>query len=646
MMIAIFVVSAVAIFVFAAAASAQEEAVDPEIGQAAQAEESMPEAVMEPTEATVPEPAVLPAEIFVPPPARPLPPEVVQDISVAPEDFGATDPRVLPDSPFYTFKRWGRAVRRFFIREPAARAEEDLRVAVQKLLEAGKLAELRGEKAAGKIESAVREAEFDLERLRGAVPDIRNADPERAERFRRILADRVFKMQRLFDRIEELVPGEVLVRIRILKEQALEHTGEVLTGLDDPERLAERLSGAAEAQRGSEFKHFKNLEVLRELEDQVPEEAREAIRRAQENGLRRLKEDIESAPIQEREKFGDYVRYLPGDAVIHFELVDTLRTEGRFAPDFLPILDDIKAEVAAKFSEQFERFADFPETCERMSERFRLGTLEGLRASEELRGLVPAEISEVIGEAQKEGMKRMREKFGDDPEALRASEVVKKAMDNPDAVDVALLERLRENSPPERQDLISRIEDDSAKRIAEEFQQRGEEFGRSFTDPNVPQALLILEDLRERLPLAAEGIELAIEAQLERFEERIRTSDDLETLQIVGGTVRADERLRNALESRDPQIIRKIDVRIEDLLMERAEEAESAVSEQEREPSEARPLPFGPASGTGETSGDLRTQSESPAGVRSEDLPTDGDGSFPEDLPEESDGSLPFGSGF
>src|SRR3989338_2386003 len=139
MAIVIFAVSVVAFFVFIQPVKAQEETPAPE-AEIISAEEAAPAPV--PTEEEVEQPTeTLPTELVeviqesvaVAPP----PEEINEDTAVTAQDLGAaSEPRVLPDSPFYIFKRWGRSVRRLVIRNPVARAEEDLRVANQKLLEA------------------------------------------------------------------------------------------------------------------------------------------------------------------------------------------------------------------------------------------------------------------------------------------------------------------------------------------------------------------------------------------------------------------------------------------------------------------------------------------------------------------------------
>lgn len=587
LMVAILAVSAVAIFVLGGMVRAQEAGEEaapapveapaetaPEAPPAEPAPAATVEPAVEPTPA--PEPEQPPTEVALPPEVTeaiesvsteaPAPEEVAEDTEITAEDFGANEPRVLPDNPLYGLKELGRGIRRFFIRNPAARAEEDLRVANQKLLEASRLAELKGDEASDDVERIVDDAQEDLARVEEAADRVNETDPDRAEHFKDVLADRTFKMHRLFEQIEDRVPEEAILHIRENKERALDHAAEVFSKTDDPEALGDRLNEAAEGLRGSEFKHFKNLEIMKEFEDRIPEEARDAIRRAQDTMLGRLKEDIESSPIQDREKFGDYVRNLDGDSVRHFEIIDDLRTKTELAPEFLTKIDAIKAKAAEKFREEFDRFANQPELREEMFKKFRTGDLEGLRVAEQLTPQLPQEIRDRITTANNDGLRRFRERFADDPNALRTSELAEKALGNPDAVDFAVLERLRESLTPEQQEFVRSIEAEGADRVREEFSTRGEEFGRQFADPNVPQSLEVLEKLRDRLPEEArQGIEQAIEAHRKRFDEHIRELDNPEVLGHIQDAIGQNEDLRKSFEKGDVEFFKKLESRREEL---------------------------------------------------------------------------------
>ena len=58
------------------------------------------------------------------------------------EDLGIEDPGLLPTSPFYFFKEWGRGVQSFFTFNPIAKVELELRFTNEKAAEAKKVEEL------------------------------------------------------------------------------------------------------------------------------------------------------------------------------------------------------------------------------------------------------------------------------------------------------------------------------------------------------------------------------------------------------------------------------------------------------------------------------------------------------------------------
>jgi len=63
-------------------------------------------------------------------------PEVVQDETVSAQDLGISEPKVLPDSPFYFLKNWGRGIGLFFAFNPVKKAELRMKFANEKLMEA------------------------------------------------------------------------------------------------------------------------------------------------------------------------------------------------------------------------------------------------------------------------------------------------------------------------------------------------------------------------------------------------------------------------------------------------------------------------------------------------------------------------------
>jgi len=252
--------------------------------------------------------------------------EVSLDENVQPEDLGVKEPTLLPDSPFYFLKDWGRGIRSFFTFNPIAKAELKERFASEKLMELKKMQEKgKGTQAIQKAAESYRE---ELERVKKAVEKIK----EKAEENKRVnsFLDKFIKHQllhqRLLQKLETQVPPEAFQKIKEARERHIEKFGEVMTRLEEnKEKIRERLEKNLQEVKGSEFKNFKNLEILKYLEEKVPEEAKEAIQKARENILKRLELKIEEMPQQQLEKFRSYTEKIAGEKEKQMEILESLK---------------------------------------------------------------------------------------------------------------------------------------------------------------------------------------------------------------------------------------------------------------------------------------------------------------------------------
>ena len=146
--------------------------------------------------------------------------------------------------------------------------------------------------------------------------------------------------QRLLQKLENQVPPEAFEKIKEARERHLERFAEVMTKLEDRmEKIEETLENTMEEIKGSKYKNFKNLEVLLELEEKVPEEAKEAIQRAQENALKRLKGDLEKMSPEDQERFKGYLEKVSGEKEKHLEILENLKSEIKAVPETPKVLE-------------------------------------------------------------------------------------------------------------------------------------------------------------------------------------------------------------------------------------------------------------------------------------------------------------------
>lgn len=265
--------------------------------------------------------------------AQEIPPvEVIEavnlDEDIQPEDLGIGEPRLLPDSPFYFLKEWGRNIQSFFTFDPVKKVELIEKFANEKLIELKKTVEQkrtreRIEKAVENYQNEVEEAKRLTERIR-----VRAEESEEVEKFLDKFIRHQALHQRVLQKLEEQVPAESFEKIKEARERHLEKFGEVMTKLENrTEELREKLEKNLEEIKGSEFKNFKNLEVLKELEEKVPEEAKEAIQKAGENILKRLQGDLEKMSPEDQEKFKGYLEKVSGEKERHVEILENLKGE-------------------------------------------------------------------------------------------------------------------------------------------------------------------------------------------------------------------------------------------------------------------------------------------------------------------------------
>jgi len=248
--------------------------------------------------------------------------EVIEAVSldedVEPEDLEIGEPRVLPDSPFYFLKNWGRGIQELFTLNTVAKAKLRARFA-------NEMSEKIKEKA--------------------------QENPEIEEFLDKFVKHQLLH-QRLLEKLENQVPSEVLEKIRQARERHLEKFAEVMTKLEDRgEKIRERLEEQMEGIEGSKYKNFKNLEVLLELEDKVPEQAKEAIRKAQENALRRLQGDLENMSLQDQERFKDYLEKIGGLKERQLEILESLRSELEEIPELKEQIFQIRERLLERIRE-------------------------------------------------------------------------------------------------------------------------------------------------------------------------------------------------------------------------------------------------------------------------------------------------------
>ena len=156
-----------------------------------------------------------------------------------------------------------------------------------------------------------------------------------------------FVRQRILQRLEEKLNAE---KMEAMRERMLERWGEILDEADR-EKIEERIENAIGDNATSSEKNLHNLQVLERLKEQVPEQARQAIIRAQSNALKRLGEEFREMTFEERvEKVQDYLENLD-DATTTQQILERTHSQ---VPNSLPSLPIIMRQAKERMEERRE----------------------------------------------------------------------------------------------------------------------------------------------------------------------------------------------------------------------------------------------------------------------------------------------------
>jgi hypothetical protein len=245
-------------------------------------------------------------------------PEVTQDEEVSAQDLEISEPKVLPDSPFYFLKNWGRAIGLFFAFGPVKKAELRLKIANEKLMEAKKLAEMK--KDPKLIEKTLNE-------FQNEIGKISQESGENLKQFSEKLIHQQILHQKILEKLETQVPPEVYEKIKAQREKHLEKFAEVMQKVESKDKIAETLGNELEKVKGGRFKEFKNLEVLDEIEEKMPEEVKKKIEEKRAEIADKFREKLEKLPDEEKEKFKTYLDQISGDKLKHLEAISKLESE-------------------------------------------------------------------------------------------------------------------------------------------------------------------------------------------------------------------------------------------------------------------------------------------------------------------------------
>ena len=544
---------------------------------------------------------------------------VKADEEISAQDLEVKEPILLPDNPLYGFKDIWRGIKKAVTFNPLKKAELELQYANEKMIESDKLTEKNegklkeaaetieqsekmieeakvSEKSDEEIKKTIEAAEKQREKAEKDIQKISSRlektldsyakDIEKIEKrseklkekmedspaldnFIDKFTDQQFKHQRLLDKIEKDIPrGEILEKTEEVKEKVMENFGQILTNLVATEEMGEKITQTIEQQKGSDFSDFKNLEVLKELEEKVPEQAKDAIRQAQNNTLRRMKEVMETMPQEQNGLFKEYVKNISGNESRQLKIIDD------FSSQEMP--ESVRNEMEKAKETSFDRIQERMEQLKSDSQKeaffkhLETGQMEDLRLIKELENNLPPQTIDKIIEIKNKTKIRLKEEF----EKTGQPEIREKFFDeierSHDVRQLGVLKEMEDIIPDDKKEFFSQMKEKAMAEMNLEIEAAGDTRQRAMIIDKLagdsPEHIQILKEFGP----ATEFISEIMKKQTEKFGQRIENIQDAERLELFKGKIEGEETVKEELESQRPDIFQKIEKR-EKFFFERME---------------------------------------------------------------------------
>jgi len=395
-----------------------------------------------------------------------------EDENLNAEDLGINDPTILPDSTIlYPLKNAWRGVLSIVTTDPVKKAQLKLRFANEKLIEAKKISEKTDNVVV--IEKAIDNYNDEIEQVRLKVELIKEKAEgnEAVDKLVEQITDNQIKHTVLFDKIEKNMSVEIAekisVKIENTRDQIEGSLSDAMLKIAEPEKIREKIESVIMNGNGSDFKHFKSLEVLKRVEEKVPEEAKMAIRQAQENIQTTFERNFTELPKAKQEIFQYYVQNIGGNEIKQFEVISDL--ESKAIPD---TIREIVEEAKGQNIIRIEKCLQNPESTEKSQQiikRLEIGTMENMRIINELENNLSDEAVEKVMEIKTKAMNNFKEeiKNADSQDEKILMEKMEKFHD---IKQFEILKEMNDIIPEEKREFWEGMKEKAREEMQNEFQ--------------------------------------------------------------------------------------------------------------------------------------------------------------------------------
>lgn len=210
------------------------------------------------------------------------------DEQITAQNLGVSDPKLLPDNPFYFLKEWRRGIQSFFAFGRIKKIELEQKFASERLLELKKMAK-EGKADSKILQKATEKYGKTIEKIKNQAQKIEQkaSENEDVNKFLDKFTQQQILHEKILQKLESQVPADALEKIKEAREQHLEGFSEVMQKLEDrTEQIKEKIENAL--QDGDE----NNPEILEKIKEKMPTEIKEKLIEVKERVIEKTLEKI------------------------------------------------------------------------------------------------------------------------------------------------------------------------------------------------------------------------------------------------------------------------------------------------------------------------------------------------------------------
>jgi len=224
------------------------------------------------------------------------------------QELGVIESDILPNSPWYWAKSFWRSLKLWATIDPVQKAAKRLEIANERLTELEAMVQA-GEVPADRAEKILEKYDKEIEKLAARVEKITDKTQENVISLMNKITNQEFVRQRLMTKLQDKLQ---LQSMEQFKERSLEKAGRFWEGATE-QGIEQQLDEIFANQHPLSARNLHNLQVLDELIDKVPENAKPAITRSRDRILNILGPSFQAMTSEQQtdkiqaliEDFGD-----------------------------------------------------------------------------------------------------------------------------------------------------------------------------------------------------------------------------------------------------------------------------------------------------------------------------------------------------